>query len=126
MEIAIIIPTPTIARQRKRRLRHHPNLSKPLANQKARAQLMLVIRTATGVGTMCRDVASAWTIVDGLEILVLEEIPPKKQLTDLLGGVAGWQATQRHTLRKVRSRLGHCLNVVAKVPRPQRPQLPTS
>ena len=75
MAIAIITPTPIIARPQKRRLRHRPNLSKPLANRKARAQLMLVMGTATGVGTMCRDVASAWTIVDGLETLVLEEIP---------------------------------------------------
>ena len=126
MGIAIIIPTLIIARQQKRKLRHQPNLSKPRANRKARAQLMLVMGTATGVGTMCRDVASAWTIVDGLETLALEEIPRKKQLMDLLGGVADWQATQRHTQRKVRSRLGHCLNVVARVPRPQRPQLPTS
>ena len=65
-ETAIIILTPIIARRQKRRLPHLLNLSKPLANRKAPALLMRVMGTATAVGTMCRDVASAWTTADGL------------------------------------------------------------
>jgi hypothetical protein len=84
------IISPHIATRRGLRIRcNQPNHR---ACRKVQAQPTLATLICFKDGTMCRDVGSAWIIVDGLEVVALVEIPKFEPSISSQVGRADWQA----------------------------------